>query len=451
MMSYFSDKLHKPECLRAGLSNASNAMAEKRMSDFTALVGASRAGDIDSYGRLVARFQNMAYAYACALLRDAHLAEDAAQEAFIEAYERLQSLREPQAFPAWLRRIVLKHCDRQLRKNRLPAAPLDKHPALASAHSEPSKVAEKQETTNRVLNVVGALPEPQREVITLFYMNEYSQKEISDFLNVPLSTVKNRLYVGRQKLKRSLLDMVTKSLEDSSPDDRFSKRVVARLLARPKLLDIEKHPVRLVWDEIRAALADYEVIDGDEIEDEQVAKRHALDSYAESYRVNEQQVLRTQTTDTLWLAMAGRNPPVRLLTAGRVFRQVRQGKHHTKVFHQADGVCIDRYVDGEVLKDKVSALLKALLGNKPMRWRPARLRIVNDAQLAVVKTKTGWLDVVGAGLLKPSTLRQAGFDSKAHAGFAFGLGIERLAMIKFGIDDIRSLWQPPYIPEVSSE
>src|SRR6185503_7328777 len=122
-------------------------------------------------------------------------------------------------------------------------------PAISSSDSEPSTVAEKRETTNRVLNVVGALPESQREVITLFYMNEYSQEDIADFLNVPLSTIKNRLYAGRQKLKRRMLDMVTKSLEDSSPDDRFSKRVVARLLARPKLLDIEKHPVRLVWDE----------------------------------------------------------------------------------------------------------------------------------------------------------------------------------------------------------
>jgi RNA polymerase sigma factor (sigma-70 family) len=394
------------------------------MDDLTALIEACQSGELGAYGRLVRRFQNMAYAYACALLGDCHLAEDAAQEAFVEAYERLKSLREPRAFAAWLRRIVLKHCDRQLRTSRVPTTSMEKHPALSSSDSEPSTVAEKRETTNRVLNVVGALPEPQREVITLFYMNEYSQEDIADFLNVPLSTIKNRLYAGRQKLKRSLLDMVTKSLEDSSPDDRFSNRVVARLLARPKLLDIERHPVRLVWDEIRAALADYELIDGDEIEDERVAKNHALDSYAKSYRVNERQVLRTQTTDTLWLAMTGRTPPVRLLTAGRVFRQVRQDKDHTKVFHQADGVCIDPHADAEALKDTVTALLKSLLGNKPTRWRPARLRIVSDPQLAVVKTKTGWLDVVGAGLLKPSTLQQAGYDAKAHAGFAFGLGIE---------------------------
>ena len=98
------------------------------------------------------------------------------------------------------------------------------------------------------------------------------------------------------------------------------------------------------------------------------------------------------------------------------------------------------------LRDTVAALLRRVLGDKPIRWRPTEFKIVNDAQVAAVKLGARWVDVVGAGMLKRPTLRQAGFDVGEAAGFAFGVGIDRLAMIRFEIDDIRKLWQPPYLP-----
>jgi DNA-directed RNA polymerase specialized sigma24 family protein len=79
----------------------------------TALVAGARAGDVDAYAAIVARFQDMAVGYAFAVLRDASLAEDAAQEAFLEAFRRLSDLRDPAAFPGWFRRVVFKQCDPQ--------------------------------------------------------------------------------------------------------------------------------------------------------------------------------------------------------------------------------------------------------------------------------------------------------------------------------------------------
>ena len=93
------------------------------MEELKLLVTRSRAGDVDAYGEIVRRFQDMAYGYAYSVLGDFHLSQDAAQEAFIEAYRCLGNLREPAAFPGWFRRIVFKHCDRLRRRKDIPAAP----------------------------------------------------------------------------------------------------------------------------------------------------------------------------------------------------------------------------------------------------------------------------------------------------------------------------------------
>jgi len=95
------------------------------VDNWTSLVKQAQTADEVAYGELVRRFQDMAYGYAYTILNDFHLAEDATQEAFIEAYRCLPNLEHPRAFPAWLKRIVFKHCDRLIRGKRVPIAPLD--------------------------------------------------------------------------------------------------------------------------------------------------------------------------------------------------------------------------------------------------------------------------------------------------------------------------------------
>ncbi len=103
------------------------------MQEWKTLVEAARDGDLEAYGRVVRRFQDMAYGYAYSVLGDFGLAEDAAQEAFVEAYQCLANLREPMAFPSWLRKIVFKRCDRITRGKRLATVPLESAAEVASA------------------------------------------------------------------------------------------------------------------------------------------------------------------------------------------------------------------------------------------------------------------------------------------------------------------------------
>lgn len=417
------------------------------MEELESLVEQARSGDLRAFGEVVLRFQDMACACAYAALGDFHLAEDVAQEAFVEAYRQLPSLREAAAFPGWFRRIVVKHIDRVTRRKRLRTAPLEAASAAqAPTDVSPAQSAERHELHEHVLRAVRALPEHQRLVTALFYIDGYSQKEIATFLEVPVTTVKKRLHDARKKLKERMLAMVDGTLKAAAPDERFSRRIIAELRARPRLLDFEGHPVREVLDAMVAAMPGYEVVDGQEVVDKSVAALPP-DEAGRAYHVDETQVLRTDTTVTLLMAMLGRQPPVRLLTAGRVFRpDGPEGAQRQKVFHQMDALCIEPGVDVDTMKTTLGRVLEAALGPVDIAWEPHEYPRFENGFEAVLEGSGGRLGVAGSGMFTAKTLQQGGYDPREVSGFAFGLGIERLAMVKLGIDDIRELWQPPYVP-----
>ena len=200
------------------------------MEQLTSLVVRAQSGDVDAYGEIVRRFQDMACGYGYSLLGDFHMAEDAAQEAFLAAYRGLTDLREPAAFPGWFRRIVFKHCDRLKRGRALPVVPLDAAGDLPGPDAPPSQAAEDREMQSRVLTAIQALDERERTVTTLFYINGYSQNDIAEFLEVPTGTVKSRLHASRSRLKERMLKMVEDTLHQNAPGDRFHRRVFAELV-----------------------------------------------------------------------------------------------------------------------------------------------------------------------------------------------------------------------------
>ncbi len=415
------------------------------MQELKILIEQAQAGEMDAFEQVVRRFQDMAYGYAYSILGDFHLAEDAAQEAFVEAYRHLKDLREPEAFPGWFRRLVFKQCDRLFRRRRVETVPLDEAVAVAAGEGSPAHATEKREMEQQVRNAVFTLPEPQRAVTTLFYIDGYSQAEVAEFLEVPVTTVKKRLHDSRRKLKERMMAMVTETLKEHMPDERFSQAVIDKLLARPEPLKIPGHPVRQIWDLIQEALPAYDVVTGEEIED----KRTALlleEDMNRTYRIGEDAVLRTQTAITAIKAIRGRTPPVRLLTAGRVFRSELEDATRLKVFHQADGICIDRGLDPAALKALCEELIRKLLGAVESKWDTVHYAAIEHGLELAVKWRGTWMDVLGCGMWTPIILRESGFDPKTVTGFGFGLGLERIAMMKLGLDDIRKLWQPPYVP-----
>jgi len=201
------------------------------------LVERVQAGDLAAYGDIVRRFQDMAYGYAYSILGDFHLAQDAAQEAFIQAYRDLRALRTSDAFPGWFRRIVFKQCDR-IRRKRPTTQPLPADGGEpVSGETGPPEAAEKRELRDCVLAAVRKLPEHQRTVTTLFYINGYTVNDIADFLEAPAGTVKRRLHDSRKRLKERMITMVDESMKSVSLPDDFADVVVRRASSQDDLAD----------------------------------------------------------------------------------------------------------------------------------------------------------------------------------------------------------------------
>ena len=196
------------------------------MEELKTLVVQAQRGDLNAYGQIVRRFQNMAVGYAYSILGDFHLAEDASQEAFIRAYLDLSQLREPTAFSGWFRKIVSVRCSRLTRGKRVPTVPLEVE--MASDKPGPDEIAEIQEMKDRVRWAVQALSEREREVTALFYIDGYSQNEIGEFLEIPSRTVKSRLHTARTKLRERMMDMVKEHLYEQRPsrDETFVSGVI---------------------------------------------------------------------------------------------------------------------------------------------------------------------------------------------------------------------------------
>jgi RNA polymerase sigma factor (sigma-70 family) len=229
----------------------------------TSLVSAAQAGDLEAFGQVVVRFQRMAYAVAYSMLGDAHLAEDVAQEAFIEAYTCLPKLREPAAFPGWFRRIVLKRGDRLVRAKGPVLLALDDLGEHRSSVPDPAMLAETRELQQRVRQAIDALPEADRLPMLLFYLAGYAQPEIAAIMELPLTTIKKRLFGARRRLRALMDDFVREQLLDQRPadDDTFARTIqffiavrigdttnVAEYLDRePALLDAHER-----WDDATA-------------------------------------------------------------------------------------------------------------------------------------------------------------------------------------------------------
>jgi len=202
------------------------------MAELEQLVTRAQTGDIAAFTELVARFQDMACGYAHSILGDFHMAEDAAQEAFVEAYRDLPKLREPAAFPGWLRRIVFKYCDRLTRRKQRPTIALETAPPVPGPDPSPAEELESRDMKDRILAAIRALPDTQRVATTLFYIDGYSQREVAEFLDVPETTVKSRLRRARARLQKEIVTMTKETLHQTKAGPDYVDRLREKLMGQ---------------------------------------------------------------------------------------------------------------------------------------------------------------------------------------------------------------------------
>ena len=419
------------------------------VTDIGDFVRRAQAGDLLGYEEVVKRFRALAFGHAFARLGDRQLAEDAVQEAFVEAYRNLSSLIAPEAFPIWFQRVVATVCNRMTRTRTVPTTLLAYAEGTVEESASPSDDLENAERDRMVHAAIQSLPDSQRTVTALYFIGGMTQREVGDYLGLSEAAVKKRLFSARRKLKEYVINMAKTISGEAMSADGVSARVVAELVSRPQPLLVEGHPIRAIVDQITAVLPEYEVIESREVEERDIypsIREAYLSECGGGYYLDPETILRTHTAGATLRAIQGRKPPVRLITAGRVFRPSdKEDEMHLKVFHQLDLICVESRVSVETLKTTLERVLTAVLNTTEIRYRESDYGWVDSGMDVEAKAGQEWSDVAGCGMLKPAMLREAGHDPSQVSGFAFGLGLERLAYLKLGLKSIYQLWRPPYL------
>lgn len=198
------------------------------------LIHAAQNGDQKAFECLVTRFQDRVFALALAQLGNYHQAEDAVQEAFVEAYLRLGQLQSPAAFPAWLHKIVLGKCVRVLRTGKSVPAPVPLYALMDTASSDPDPEAALLEQAAReaLRNAIFLLSEQEREAFVLFAVGGYRYKEIAQAMDIPVSLVRKRIYTARQRLRSGEELAFLRPSQRPAFSQHITRQVSERMLQR---------------------------------------------------------------------------------------------------------------------------------------------------------------------------------------------------------------------------
>ena len=212
------------------------------------------------------------------------------------------------------------------------------------------------------------------------------------------------------------------------------------------------HPINQMKDSVMNLLTSFgfEIINGPEIETEEfnfdmlnIKKSHPARQMHDTFYVNKKSnVLRTHTSPVQIRGMLKRKPPMAFISGGKVYRKDDDATH-LPMFHQVEGIYVDKNVNFSHLKDLIFKIIKDLFGKEvKIRFRPSYFPFTEpSAEVDILNEDGKWLEILGCGIVNPIVLENCGINSKKYSGLAFGLGIERIAMLKFGVNDIRDFYK----------
>jgi len=262
--------------------------------------------------------------------------------------------------------------------------------------------------------------------------------------------------------KRELEALLDERLGSAQETERARTRAAARpdltLPGRRPPVGVV-HPLRRVEEEIIEVFAGlgFSVVDGPEIESDynnfealNFPPDHPARDMQDTFFVPGELLLRTHTSPVQIRTMKAQRPPVRVIVPGRVYRRDIADASHSPVFHQVEGLAVDRDISMGDLKGTLDLFARELFGARSRtRFRPSFFPFTEpSAEVDVlcflcggdgcrVCKQSGWLEILGSGMVHPNVLKNVGYDPEEVTGWAFGMGIERIAMLKYGVDDLR--------------
>jgi len=288
-------------------------------------------------------------------------------------------------------------------------------------------------------------------------------KNMKDLPNEEKPAYGQKVNELRQTIQNEL-DERQKLLKEEKLNQQLAEETIDVTLPSRHIEMGSKHPLTRTVEEIEDLFLGlgYEIVDGYEVEQDyynfealNLPKSHPARDMQDSFYITEEILMRTHTSPVQARTMEkrGGQGPVKIICPGKVYRRDSDDATHSHQFTQIEGLVVDKNIKMSDLKGTLELLAKKLFGaEREIRLRPSYFPFTEpsvEVDVSCFKCKgegcnvckhTGWIEILGAGMVHPNVLEMAGFDSNEYSGFAFGMGPDRIAMLKYGIEDIRHFY-----------
>ena len=261
----------------------------------------------------------------------------------------------------------------------------------------------------------------------------------------------------------NLIEETKKNLEEAELKEKLEKEVIDVTLPAKRKVIGYRHPNQITLEEVEDIFIGmgYEVVEGPEVEYDyynfealNIPANHPAKDEQDTFYINDKIVLRTQTSSVQVRVMERGELPIRMISPGRAFRSDDVDATHSPSFHQIEGLVIDKNITFADLKGTLETFAKKLYGpDTKVKFRPHHFPFTEpSAEVDVSCFKcggkgcrfckgSGWVEILGCGMVHPNVLRMSGIDPDVYTGFAFGVGLERITLFKYEIDDMRLLYE----------
>ena len=266
----------------------------------------------------------------------------------------------------------------------------------------------------------------------------------------------------RSEIEKKMEEMKTE-LARKAREAQLKAEVIDVTLPAKKSNVGHRHPNTIALEEVERIFVGmgYEVIEGPEVEKDyynfealNIPDNHPAKDEQDTFYINKEFVLRTQTSGTQVHTMETQELPIRMIAPGRVYRSDEVDATHSPCFHQIEGLVIDKHITFADLKGTLAESARELFGEETkVKFRPHHFPFTEpSAEMDVTCFKcggkgcrmckgSGWIEILGCGMVHPKVLTMSGIDPDEYSGFAFGVGLERIALLKYEIDDMRLLYE----------
>ncbi|MDD6770925.1 phenylalanine--tRNA ligase subunit alpha [Inconstantimicrobium porci] len=261
----------------------------------------------------------------------------------------------------------------------------------------------------------------------------------------------------------SEIEVISNDIKAKEKKEKLQNEVIDISLPGKKRVLGKRHPLESTLKQIEDIFVSmgFTIEEGPEVELDyynfealNIPKDHPARSEQDTFYINDNIVLRTQTSPVQIRVMENQEPPIKMISPGKVFRSDAVDATHSPIFYQMEGLVIDKGITFADLKGTLELFVKKMFGeNVETKFRPHHFPFTEpsaemDASCFVCGGKgckvckgSGWMEILGCGMVHPQVIKNCGLDPEVYSGFAFGFGIDRMVMLNYGIDDIRALYE----------